>query len=172
MALCGVLTLWAWVALRDVRPPKPLIGPGLAWMGALILAAWFAEDRAASMTRLGKGLLPLIIVVSAYHARDDRVARRALAVLMGSAVIASLVGLVGWAMRGATGAPRAHGPVGHYMTFAGQELLWLPIACSIAFVGREPRWRVGAALAALVGMVALAATFTRSAWIGYFVALV
>ena len=172
LGLCGALTVWGWVRSRQLPPmPRPLIGPALAWLAALVIAAWFAEDRGASLARLGKGLLPLGVMLAAWHARDPRLGRRALAVLLISATTVAVLGLALWVAHGAAFPERARGAVGHYMTFAGQLLLWLPLAVAITLEGRVRNWRIGSALAAGVGALALAATFTRSAWIGLFVAL-
>ena len=173
LALCATLTAVAWVVGRDAGAvPRVILWPTLAWMAALVVAALFAEDRSASLGRLGKGFLPLLVAVAAFHGRNTQVLRRALTILLASAAAAALLGLVLWIARGAQYPERASGAAGHYMTFAGQLLLWLPAAFAVA-LSRAPReWRIGAGAAAVVGTAALAATFTRSAWIGGFVALI
>jgi len=171
LAIAGVLTALLWARDRTWPPLGPLTWPAAAWGAALLVAAWFAEDRAASLSRIGKGMLPLLFAVGVHHARDRMRGSRVLAVLGASAVAAALFGLLPWLVRGASYPDRALGPVGHYMTFAGQLLLWLPVACGVAICARGPAWRWGARAATLVGLATLAATFTRSAWLGLFVAL-
>ncbi len=172
LGLAGALTVATWLRdRREWRLHGPLVLPALGWIAALALAAWFAEDRAASLPRVAKGFLPAIASMAAFHARGRRAGERALKVLLASAVVAALLGLILWIARGAAFPERARGPVGHYMTFAGQLLLWLPVACGVALCMRPPRWWGMALGAALAGGVTLAATFTRSAWIGLFVAL-
>jgi O-antigen ligase len=92
-------------------------------------------------------------------------------VLFGAACAVALLGLAGWAMRGASFEARDSGLVGHYMTFAGQLLLVVTVAAGVALTTREPRWRWGAMATVAVGVVALASTFTRSSWIGFVVSL-
>jgi O-antigen ligase len=81
----------------------------------------------------------------------------------------AVIGLAVWVSHGGSFLARARGLSGHYMTFAGQLLLQLPVAIAVAVCERRPRWRIGATLTALLALAALAVTFTRSAWIGLFV---
>lgn len=161
--------LWAACVLagagygfRWTRTPLDL--PALGWAAALALAAVFAVDRAGSLPRLAKALFPLLTGLAAAHA-TAAAGPRAVAALLGSATLAALVGLGGFLMDGATFQARARGPTGHYMTFAGQLLLFLSLALGLALAARG-RWRLGALGAALPLGAALLATFTRSAWLG------
>jgi O-antigen ligase len=168
-ALCGTLTLAALARARRPWPATPVNLPGLAWFAALLVVSLCALDRAASLPRITKGMFPLLVGLAAFHARDRRTAERALAVWLGACALAAVAGLVLWAMHGASFENRARGLVGHYMTFAGQLTLVLPVAIAIALCERRPRWRWGATATAVLALAALAATFTRSAWIGLFV---
>lgn len=173
LAACAMLTLMVWIAGRETGAvPRPILWPTLAWIAALLIATAFAEDPGSSLSRVGKGLLPLLVGVAAYHGSERRGVRPSLAVLLVSATVAAGLGLGMWIARGAQYPERAHGAVGHYMTFAGQLLLWLPAGYAITLSRANRRWRVAAAAASVVGVATLAATFTRSAWIGCFVALV
>lgn len=170
--LCAALTLPLWMrrpGLVAERTPVDL--PALGWLAALALSAAFALDRTASLARVSKGLMPALVLLAAFHARDPRHGRRALAVLLVSAGLAAAFGLGLFATHGASHAARARGAVGHYMTFAGQLLLLAGTAAGVAALCREPRWRAGAGAVAALGAAALAVTFTRSAWIGLAVAL-
>lgn len=169
--LCAALTLALWLRRPARWPATPVMWPALAWAVALALSAAFALDRAASLPRLTKALFPLLVPLAATHARLPARGRRAVAVLLGSATLAALYGLVLYALRGAAWPDRARGAVGHYMTFGGQLMLWVTLAVAVLALERSRRWRAGALLAALAGGVALAATFTRSAWLGLAVAL-
>ena len=169
--LCAALGL-ALVA-RGVRwPSTPVDLPALAWAAALLLSALLAEDRRESLTRLGKGLFPALVGLCALHGATRARGQRAVLVLLGSSLVASVLGLVWFALRGASFASRARGPVGHYMTFAGQLLLFVSLAAGVAFLARERRWRALGLAAAAAGGVALAATYTRSSWLGLAVSLV
>ena len=169
--LCIALTLAAWAAGPTRWTRTPVDFPALGWLTALAIAAWFAEDRAASLTRLGKGLLPVLVAVAAFHGGLARRGKRALALWLVAGSVAALAGFFLWLGQGGGLEARARGPSGHYMTFAGQ-LLWLVcVAAGVALCARRPRWRVLGGFAAIAGALALAATFTRSAWIGAAVAL-
>jgi len=168
---CATLTLAVWASRPTRFPRTPVAWPTLAWLVALLLAAWFALDRAASLPRLSKALFPLLVPLAATHARLPARRRRALALLLVSATAAALFGLGLYLVKGGHWPARARGAVGHYMTFGGQLLLFTSMAAATLALARAPRWRIGALLAALAGGAALAATYTRSAWIGLAVAL-
>ena len=170
-AACGALTVPIWVARRNREAFRnPVTLPAIGWMAALILSAVFALNPTASLSRLEKGLLPALTALGAGHAANPGRARRALGLLLGSASVAWGYGLARFVAHGASFAARARGPVGHYMTFAGQIGLMSSIALGIALTGRG-RWRFAAATVAGLGGVALAATYTRSAWLGMLAAL-
>ena len=171
VGICAPLTLVLWARRPDRRPATPIPWPALAWFVALALSAWFAFDRSASLPRLSKALFPLIVPLAATHARLPRRGRRALAVFLVSATLAALFGLALYLAKGAAWPARASGAVGHYMTFGGQLLIFVSVAAGVAALERTPRWRWGAVLAGSAGCAALAATFTRSAWLGLLVSL-
>jgi O-antigen ligase len=169
-ALAGVLTLACFArAPRPAWPRTPVDRAALGWLAALLLVSACALDRAGSFPRVTKGFMPLLVGLAAYHTADARHGRRALAVYLGAFALVSAWGFVAWVMHGASFASRARGLVGHYMTFGGQLLLFIPVALAIALTTRSPRWRWSAALVALLALAPLAATFTRSAWLGLFV---
>jgi len=170
--LCAGLTLAVWLRRPTRRPHTPVTWPALAWALALALSVAFALDRAASLPRLSKALFPLLVPLAATHAARPQRGRRAVAVLLVSAALAAVFGLVLYAAHGAAWPARARGAVGHYMTFGGQLLLWVTLAVAVLATERRARWRALALVTALVGAVALAATFTRSAWLGLATALV
>lgn len=169
--LCGALALagLAFGAPRWMRTPADF--PALGWAVALALSATFALVPAGSLPRLTKALFPLLVGLAAAHARREAFGRRALAVLLGSAVLAGLFGFTVFLLDGASFESRARGAVGHYMTFAGQLLLFLSVISGVMIGSREGHWRRFASMAALPLGLALAATFTRSAWLGLVAAL-
>jgi len=170
-ALTGVLTLACFApAPRPTWPRTPVDPAAVGWLSALVVVSLFALDRAGSFPRVVKGFMPLLVGLAAFHAADATHGRRALAVYFGAFALVSAVGLGLWVAHGASFASRARGLAGHYMTFAGQLLLFIPVALGVTLTARSPRWRWAAAAGALLALAPLAATFTRSAWLGLFVA--
>lgn len=168
-ALCGALTLARFVrAPRPAWPRTPVDLPALGWLAALVIASVFALDPEASFPRVTKGLMPALVGLAALHSAGAREGRRALAVYLAAAGVASAYGLAAWTAEGASGAWRARGLSHHYMTYGGQLLLQLPVAAAVALTARSARWRWGAAAVAALAVLSLAATFTRSAWLGAF----
>ena len=170
-ALTGALTLACFArAPRPLWPRTPIEPAALGWLVALLVVSACALDRAASFPRVAKAFMPLLVPLAVFHARDARQGRRALAVYLAVAGVVAGYGLVVWVLKGASFESRARGLAGHYMTFAGQLLLEIPVALAVALTARTRAWRWGAAAVALLAFVSLAATFTRSAWLGLFVA--
>jgi O-antigen ligase len=167
-----ILTGLMWVRSGIPRDRILIAWPAAAWLLAMAASAVFAVDRTASLARLGKGLLPLLVPVAAFHAGNRGWGPRALALLLTSSAAAAAFGVISFLSHGASFTSRARGAVGHYMTFGGQLLLLVSLALGVLATSRDRRWRWGAALAAGIGSVALACTFTRSAWLGWFVACV
>ena len=171
--LLAFVTLLAFIpGSRPAWPRTPVLWPMLGWLAAMALASTFALDPQASWPRLSKAIMPLIVPIVAIQARDTRTGRRALAAYLVATGLVAVFGLGVWVQHGASFESRARGLSGHYMTFAGQLLLEIPVALAIAFNTHARRWRVGALVAAGLACLALAATFTRSAWLGLFTSCV
>jgi len=159
-ALCGALTVAVIATGRRRWPHTPVNLPALGWLLALALAIAFAVDRGSSLARLGKGFMPLLVGLAALHAADRRTGERALAAYLAASGLVAAIGIGLWVAHGAGFDSRAR----------GLSLLEVPVAIGVALFARRPAWRWGAAAVAVLGAVALAATFTRSAWIGLLVA--
>ncbi|TMQ57273.1 MAG: hypothetical protein E6K76_11050 [Candidatus Eisenbacteria bacterium] len=171
LVLCVALTVLLWLLPHGppwIRTPVDL--PAIAWIAALALVSLFALDPGASWPRVLKGFLLLLVPVAAHHARDEKLARRAIAVLLASAGLAAVYALARFVAQGPEFPNRVKGAVGHPLTFGGQALLLSSLAGAIA-IRCEGRWRAGALLALGVLLPALAGTYTRSAWIGTIAAL-
>ena len=170
VVLCGVLTAACWWrpgGARWVRTPMDL--PALGWLAALVVASLFALDPSGSWPNVKKALLFAVVPVAAYHARDERIARAAIATLFASAAAAALYALVRFAHDGGAFPARVRGLVGHPLTYGGQAMLLLSLCAGVALAARERAWRGGAVALAFLVAPALLGSFTRSAWIGTFV---
>jgi len=171
MSITAAMAALAFASIRLRRDSAPWDrGPadlgGIVWALALLLSAAFALDRSASFGRLGKLVFPFLVGLAAWHARNPAVGRRAVAVLLASCSLSAAFGLAVWIARGASFASRARGPVGHYLTFAGQLAIGAVLALAILLVVRDRRWRLAAGACAALSLAALAATYTRSSWLG------
>jgi O-antigen ligase len=167
VVLCGALTLACWWRPGGERWVRtPVDAAGLVWLAALAIAALTAEDRAGSVHRVTKGFLLAIVPLAAYHGRDPRLARRAIAVLMVSAAAATIFALGKFVAQGGAFPVRVRGAVGHPLTYGGQAMLLAILSGSILLRSRDRRLMAGAcALLALLAP-ALLGSYTRSAWIG------
>src|SRR3954471_18756293 len=167
LVLCAALTLLVWQLPpglgRWIRTPVEI--PSIVWIAALAIVSLFALDPRASWPRVTKGLLLLLVPLTVYHAREERTARRAVALLLVSAGAAALFALTRFVLQGPDFPNRVKGAVGHPLTYGGQAMLLATIASALAMRG-EGRWRGGALLALVVLLPALAGTYPRSAWIG------
>lgn len=175
VALCGALTLVAWwlpgpdgARVRWVRTPIDV--SALAWLAALVVATIFALDPARSAPRIEKGFLFAIIPVAAYHARDPRLARRAIAILLVSAAGATIYALARFVHDGGAFPTRVRGLIGHPVSYGGQATLLATLAMSLVLFGPGRRWKIGAAAFLALLLPALLGSFTRSAWIATLVA--
>lgn len=171
-ALCAAASIAVWLTRGGSGiPHSPVNRAAVIWAGALLAAALFSLEVGGSLPRLKKALLPGLVLLAAGWGAHERIGRRAVGVLLLSSLVASVWGLTQVLGREIDFGHRASGPVGHYMTFAGQLLLFVSLAAGISLVARRLRWRIAAALTAAVGTAALFGTFTRSAWLGLVVSL-
>jgi O-antigen ligase len=170
--LCVALTLAAW--LTRSGPPRvalPLDRPAAAWLLAMGLATLFALDRAGSAASLGKGLIPFLAGLAAWHGLERRRAGLALAALFAAGSVASLIGTAGFLVAGGRYPARAIGLTGSWMTFGLQLMLLMSLGLAIALTTRARPWRLGALAAVAACGAGLVTSFTRSAWLGLAAAL-
>lgn len=166
-ALAAVsLLFFYWRERRNAWDRSPADLGAATWAIALLVSAVFALDPSASWPRMEKALFPFLVGVAAGHAADERTGRRAAGVILAACALASIYGLVQFVLRGASFASRARGPVGHYLTFAGQLAIGASLAIAILLVVRDRRWRIAAGITAALAAGALLATFSRSSWLG------
>src|SRR2546426_445260 len=164
---CGAFTLLA-APRRSAQllGRNPVSWAALGWLAALLMSTLASEDRAGSLHRLDKALFPALVPLAAFHTANQARGERALALLFLSSAVSSLVGIVFFVARGASFSARARGPVGHYMTFAGQLLLVASVAGAVGLMTQRRAWRVAGLGTAALAATALAGTFTRSSWLG------
>ena len=143
--------------------------PLLVYSGLSLLAVFFSVNTVASLKDVKKLLLYIfvLIIMTALASREGRLmTTRA---LLASGLLSTLYSL-GYFIFKAQPGQRMRGFMGHYMTQAGVLLLFLCAAlCFVLFSRDKQRWLWG--IAFLLAVLALTLTLTRSAWIGFVVAL-
>lgn len=164
--LTGVFALWAaLVVLRRERiAAPPFFRPLLVYAAATLVAAAFSRDPRVSWLD-SKQLVLFAVVPAVYRlARGDRAATVASLIVTVGALSAALgivqYGILEYDHLGR----RPQGALGHYMTYSGLLMLVTCLALALVLFSRRERAWPGVVLPAL--LVALALTFTRSAWVG------
>jgi O-antigen ligase len=162
------LTLVGWAAslviARERPQAPPWFLPLLAYAGVSVVAAAFSLDRARSLGPARQMLIFLAVPATCAIARGGRAhAMARLIVTVGA--LSAVVGIVEYGVLNFDSlGQRPHGTLGHYMTYSG--LLMLVICLTAARLLYERRQRTWPALVMPALVVALALTFTRSAWVG------
>ena len=143
--------------------------PAGLYVAAFVASVALSVDRRVSLAEAGElwAWTTLILALALLH--DERRVRLAIDGLVAACGLFAVWGLAELAIRGWTLADRIRGPFSHYMTFAGVLALADLLLVARLLFGRRPAglWR----WAALVAInLALAASFTRSAWVGVAIA--
>lgn len=166
LLLTATIGLWlALLVVQGERPQAPAFFRPLAvYAGLTLVSAAASADPAASLIDAKEVLLFLIVPV-VYRLARGRAATTAAGVVIGVGAAAAVYGVVQYGILEYDHlGRRPQGSMGHYMTFSGLLMLVIGLAASrVLFDTRNSVW-FALALPALI--VALALTFTRSAWVG------
>jgi O-antigen ligase len=162
------LTLMGWVASLVVARERPQVPPWfwplLAYAGVSIVAAVFSLDRVRSLGPAKQMLLYLVVPATCSIARGGR-AHTMMRLIVTVGALSAVVGIVEYGVLNFDSlGQRPRGTLGHYMTYSG--LLMLVVCATAARLLYERRDRAWPALVMPALAVALALTFTRSAWVG------
>jgi len=167
----GVMLLF-WVlslAIHHERVQVPGMYVPLVVYAVLTLASSaFARDPQSSFVD-DKQLVILLIVPAVYHLARGRRAELVLNVVISVGALSALVGIVQYGVLNYNDlGRRPEGLLTHYMTYSGVLMLVICAAGARLLWSRDRIWP---ALMMPALLVALALTFTRSAWIGTSVAI-
>jgi len=162
---------------RDIRSGGRFVTPVdlafLLWLGSGIISTVFAVDPLASLDKLRKIFMIGVVYLFAFNLNSEERLERVVLALLLSASVASVIGIADylshpWGVDG-----RTRGTLGHYMTMGGLLMFAAGLSVSLAFFAGARGWRRWFLwFSALSTTVCLAVTFTRSAWIGFIVALI
>jgi O-antigen ligase len=162
------LTLVAWVAslviTRERPAAPPWFWPLLAYAGVSLVSAAFSLDRVRSIGPSKQMLLYLLVPATCSIARGRR-AHTMVQLIITIGAVSAIVGVIQYGVFNYDSlGQRPRGTLGHYMTYSG--LLMLVICTTAARLLYERRDWIWPALVMPALLVALALTFTRSAWVG------
>jgi O-antigen ligase len=162
------LTLAAWVASLVVNRERPTAPPWfwplLAYVGVSLIATVFSLDRVRSLGPLKQMLLYLVVPAICTIARGRR-AHTLMNVVITVGAVSAIIGVIEYGVLNYDSlGQRPRGTLGHYMTYSG--LLMIVICATAARLLYERRDWIWPALVMPALVVALALTFTRSAWVG------
>jgi O-antigen ligase len=176
IAAAGILlavTIACWlacVAAHQERVEVPrMFWPLAAYAGATVFSALFSADPSLSLVDCKQLLLFLIVPIVYRVARGDR-ALTLTTVIITVGALSAVAGIVQYGILHYDNlGRRPQGTLTHYMTYSGTLMLVAGAAAARLIYRQEDR--VWAALVMPAVLVALALTFTRSAWVGAFAAL-
>ncbi len=162
------ITLLLWIALlvleRERPAAPPFFGALVVYAAMTMVSVAFSLDRGISIVDSKEVLLFLVVPVIYRLARGQR-AQTVATIIITVGAASAVFGVVQYGILEFDGLEqRPRGPMGHYMTYAG--LLVLVIALAGGRLLFDKRERIWSALVMPALLVALALTFTRSAWVG------
>jgi len=145
----------------------------LLWLGSGIVSTVFAVDPLASLDKLRKIFMIGTVYLFAFRLGTWARTERVVFALLLSASVASIVGVVDYLGHPYGLDGRTRGTMGHYMTMGGLLMLAASVSVALALFGRTGGWRRPFLwFSAAATTLCLVLTFTRSAWVGFLVAVV
>ncbi len=169
VALGAGLVAWRRGALRGLPRARALAAPLFAFALASLLSALTSSDLVASLDGLPRLVFFLLVPLAATLV-DEVWWERLVIGLAAATTILAVWGVVQFANGGDDLNNRIHGPLAHYMLYAGWLLLGVLVLCGELVLRPRGRWWWLLPPAAL-GVVALLLSFTRNAWVGLAVGL-
>jgi O-antigen ligase len=163
--LAITLVVWViWLVARRQRVEVPrMFVPLAAYAGVTLISAAFSDDPRTSFVDCKQLALFLLVPMVYQFARGSRAAT-VLQVVIGVGAASAAYGIVQYGVLQYDNlGRRPQGALGHYMTYSGLLVLVTCTASARLLFSRERAWP---ALMMPALLVALALTFTRSAWVG------
>ena len=164
--LVAVLLLWAALVVtrrEQVRVPR-MFWPLAAYGAWTLISAAASPDPAASFID-SRQLVLLLVVPAVYRLARGDGAERVATLIITMGAVSALFGVIQYGILHYDNlGRRPQGTLTHYMTYSGEIMLVVGAAVARLLFRREDR--LWTALVMPVLLVALALTFTRSAWVG------
>ncbi len=162
------LAMIGWVAVlvtgRERVQAPAMFWPLVAYAAWTLVSVAFSPDRLASLSD-SKELVLLLTVPMAYRLAAGRRGSTVLEVVISVGAISAAVGVVQYGILNYDHlGQRPQGTLGHYMTYSGTLMLVIGATTARLLFRKENRTWPALVMPAL--LVALALTFTRSAWVG------
>ncbi|MEI6670287.1 MAG: O-antigen ligase family protein [Acidobacteriota bacterium] len=162
---------WLWLLLGDRTrfEAPPFFWPLLVYAVLTLVSAVYSIEPSTSIEDCKQLLLFAVVPATFAIARAGR-ARTAVTVAITLGAASAVFGVVQYGILHYNNlGQRPHGTMGHYMQYSG--LLMMVTTAAAARVLFDTRDRTWSAIVLPALLVALALTFTRSAWVGTSVAL-
>lgn len=162
------LAIVGWLAViaagRERLQLPAICWPLAAYAAWTLVSVVFSPDRVASLSD-SRELLLLLTVPMVYRLAAGRRASTVLEVLISVGAVSAAIGVVQYGILNYDHlGQRPQGTLGHYMTYSGTLMLIIGATTARLLFRTEKRAWPALVMPAL--LVALALTFTRSAWVG------
>jgi O-antigen ligase len=167
LSLLGI-ALICWITLLVVRRERfeapSFFWPMAAYAAATILSAALSPDPRTSLIDC-KQLVLFLLVPLVYRFINGGRPHTLLTVVVTCAAVSAVFGIVQYGILHYDNlGQRPQGTLGHWMTYSGLLMLVIGVAIARVIFGKSDRTWAALVLPALG--VAVALTFTRSAWVG------
>jgi O-antigen ligase len=164
LAIAAALWIGVLVRNRERIDVPGMFWPLAAYAGATLVASFFSVDPRVSFVD-SKQLVLLVIVPLAYRLFRGTRALLAVDVIITIGALSATFGIIQYLILNYDNlGRRPQGMLGLYMTYSG--LLMLVTCAAVARIMFAQHHRVWAAAVLPSLVIALAVTFTRSAWVG------
>jgi O-antigen ligase len=164
--LAAAVLLWIVRLLRERERPRvpSFFWPIVAFAVASLISVAYSADPVTSWQPIKKLLLFLVVPLVYGSLRGPR-AHTAVDVILSVGAVSAVFGVVQYGVLEYDFlGQRPRGSLGHYMTYSG--LLMLVVCAAVGRLVFGSKNRTWSALLMPALVVALAVTFTRSAWVG------
>jgi O-antigen ligase len=168
LAIAVVCWLGLLVVARERAEAPAFFWPLVAYAAVTLLSAAFSSEPRASFLETKQLVLFLLVPITYRFVSGTRGLTLSTVIVTCAAISAAFgifqYGILHYDHLG----QRPQGTLGHYMTYSGLLMLVIAVALARVLFGRGERTWAALVIPALA--VAVALTFTRSAWVGVFVA--